>query len=83
MEPLIIDTTDHRHNTYRLILLLCWCVKSCYPAIYPYFNKQNTRNRYNRLMGGVTLHYVPNYYSNHVFQDISKNILAKQIKILQ
>ena len=29
------------------------------------------------------LHYVPNYYANHVFQDISKNILAKQIKLLQ
>ena len=29
------------------------------------------------------MHYVPNYYANHVFQDISKNILAKQIKLLQ
>ena len=29
------------------------------------------------------LHYFPNYHANHVFQDISKNILAKQIKLLQ
>ena len=30
-----------------------------------------------------SLHYVPNYYANHVFHDISKNILAKQIKHLK
>ena len=51
------------------------------PITYPQCNYKTVSSKHTHYY--FNIHYVPNYYANHVFQDISKNILEKQIKHLK